>query len=235
MMPVIAHNCSNRKYLLHVFAVFWLSMVIFPNISLGQNFPSRFVPEPRQCWGLLSNDPVGQLIRETSGFKVEIGAADSPICDDCIQIDKYRSVKDLFTQQLSKQLGRPPLPSEIENQLERSTALRHEFEAPWAVAIVEKGVVGDANHLPLAASSVSLLISKHFPWFGPLTRKDEIIRPILQEYHRVMKNDGKVLLLTDHPRNWEIFMMHYQIAQDLGFKVLFVDAPMYSGLILSKP
>ncbi|MDD5657169.1 MAG: hypothetical protein PHF00_07935 [Elusimicrobia bacterium] len=166
-----------------------------------------------------------QAARALGRYSLEVGAEKWPICRDCIQVDKYRSQYDLFYRG-SLQKGHSP-----------EAAAARAFgnsEAPWAAA-ASKGALADAVALSFAETSVSMVASKNFPWFGPLSLP-EVVRPILEEYRRVLKPGGFAVLLADGALDRRDWPRHIAIARSLGFSALYVKIGKLSagGILLVK-
>lgn len=184
-----------------------------------------YLASANTCWNLLRTDH--------KGIKIEIGAADRPLCPDCLQIDRYRSM------------------SELQTGIHDSG----DSEQKWAAA--KSGLIADARSLPFKDGTVSLIASKRFPWFGENARK--MIRSVLREYRRILAANGSIVLLSNHgdpgiqlgrrpgmsDKEFEqekimrkfdpffIFRPHMNIAARLGFKIRLIDDGVIFGIVLT--
>lgn len=169
------------------------------------------------------------------GPMIEIGGANRPLCESCLQMDIHGSYFDVYAKQYSRAMGRPASREEVMQAFEAETSFQKGFlnYDKWAAA-KPGGVIANANRLPFKNNSMSAVISKGFPWFGPSSTKT-IIEPILREYRRVLSQNGAIILLATGGdfSHWEL---HIRIAHRLGFLVssLILESPYSSGLILTK-
>lgn len=180
------------------------------------------------------------------GLRIEIGAALSPLCADCVQVDQSRDQFELARRSLKERLGRNPSHEEIyeafptwEISQERGSRAQ-----PWAVT--KGGIQADAAALPFKAGSVALLVSKNFPWFGATS--PETVALILTEYRRVLSPKGQAILLVDYvspnvlpttagrPNMTldTLFYVHRRLGHALDFSVQYVRERnwKYGGIIL---
>jgi SAM-dependent methyltransferase len=114
-----------------------------------------------------------------------------------------------------------------------AAARDREFEAVRS----EAGVIADARRLPLRDGSVSMLVSKNFPWMAAnKPRVQALIDEVLSEFRRVSAEGGVILLLMDSkpPLSFEEKMRyHRKAAERLGFAVRPVRGSTVSGWALS--
>ncbi len=201
-------------------------------VSSGCVFRSMSQAPPKETFAeAVSAGRIRQLIRDQPGLQVEVGAAHAPLCRECVQMDRYVSQRDLHTDLLRKKLGRNPSPQELEGALSR--LLAHErSDSPWEVARSGRGIVGDASRMPISSGKASLIISKNYPWFGDASKHEPTIRKVLGEFSRVLRNDGRVLLLIDEPaQDWGL---HARVAHSLGFLWQEIRGQDFSGILLRK-
>lgn len=180
--------------------------------------------------GFISNQEILGEIAAAAGKKIEIGAADTPFCPGCTQVDKYKSQYDLFESMLAERLGRKPTPEEVEADLRKAGAGQNSHE-PWVAA--KNGYIADADHLPFASQSTGAIFSKNFPWHSHRT-PDSFIESVLKEYKRVLMPGGHVFLLAALSKGTKNFERHAQIAKSLGFKIDWAQTETNTALILTK-
>lgn len=122
--------------------------------------------------------------------KIEIGAANHPLCKDCIQVDNRSSIFDMHRDNIELAYVESKLksPENKKSRIElgKEAGLLSERElAPWhvevfgrplpdlldpfAVASAEEGLLADARDIPLPSGSSDLIITKNFPWFQRLS------------------------------------------------------------------
>ena len=163
---------------------------------------------------------------------IEIAAGSKPICKNCIQIDKYSNTKEMM-QNYSK-VENPKMQSrEIEARLIVANKFDPKLSSNNFAAKTQNGIIADAYDLPFEPNSISIIISKNFEWFNN-KEPEKTIRPLLEEYRRVLKEGGEVYLLKDGTNNFEAFEIHRSIAQFLGFrtKLIRLKNPNSSGILL---
>ena len=189
---------------------------------------------------LVRTRPLAQPLRENPRvLKVEIGAADEPLCADCVQVDKYASQYDLASVDADSRFrGKKPaaLLRAMQRRYRGLPGFRMslgELTAPWAAA--QGGIIADAQSLPFQDRSVGFLVTKCFPWFfypcltgSKLRQHRAFVRRILAEYLRVLTDDGVLILLTDDSsdpgQGLDSFLPHALIAAELGFDAIPVPA-----------
>lgn len=158
-------------------------------------------------------------------MKLEIGAGHLPICDDCVQVDRYRDTLD-FLKTEAREHGIP----------EEMIALRHNHT--FAVAEPGRvGVIADAQHLPFKDNSASFMVAKHLPWATPHSNSKQLrfIERVLGEAQRVLKPEGRFFVLVNGYHDPAIELAaHAKVAQELGFRVLETRGSEWSGWILEK-
>ena len=205
---------------------------------------ASFFEEPRPAHEILRrvvrSRGVAQPFKEDPRIlQVEIGAANQPICADCVQVDKYVSQFDLFSRKEWEQTGeRPPAAPLLRSLRSRNRSFPRTvetFRAPWAAA--RGGIIADALEMPFKDGAVGFLVSKCFPWFIPegLDARNEkaqrrLIRKLLAEYQRVLAPGGAILLMgsemVDRPgTELDRFWPHAVIAAELGFDAIPIAAP----------
>lgn len=154
-------------------------------------------------------------------LKIEVGAAHLPMCDDCLQVDRYRSVMDYkISEAKLKGIPADQVKPPKENHI-------------FAVQ-TRNGVIADARALPFADQSVSIMVTKHLPWANqesPEVR--EFIRDVLSEYKRVLSDDGYSMILVNGNHDPAALLgAHRDIAIELGFEAIPVRGEEFSGFVL---
>lgn len=154
-------------------------------------------------------------------IKIEVGAAHLPICNDCLQVDRYRSVMDYkLAEAKAKGIPADQVQPPKENHI-------------FAVE-TRNGVVADARELPFKDGSVSIMVTKHLPWAAH--QKEEVrkfIREVLTEYKRVLSKDGVSLILVNGDNDPAVLLKgHRDIALELGFDAIPIRGDDFSGYLL---
>lgn len=137
---------------------------------------------------------------------IEVGGATSPLCPTALQVDKYRSLEDMYRQN-----GRLDAWNKFSKFLKEEEP---ESLEPYAASLPD-GIIADAQSLPFPNETITHVITMCFPWYGP-SKDIAWIERILLEYHRVLKSDGKVLILAHS--NGKSDNEHKDIAEKLGFR-----------------
>ena len=154
--------------------------------------------------------------------KVEVGAATSPVCDNCIQLDLYTSAFNREKTEAEKWLriwniepgdpmskgGRMQTGGWLSDEermqrfMAQTAATREELLRPWAVATAERGVIADAGHMPFADNSIKSIFKRGFdPWIVQIPMierlfpgaKNSWYRPILKMLEHYLNEQYRVL------------------------------------------
>jgi SAM-dependent methyltransferase len=185
-------------------------------MSIKATLWSRYLQQDSDQTGVivLSNNELIKIINSASfNPKLEVGASHDPVCgsSNCIFVDDSK-------QSLSE-------------------TRKHFQDLGKSV----KTLLTDATSMPkIKDQSIDKIVSKNFPWFGDSVKTEAVIKPILEEYKRILSPRGIVVLLANGlSRDWkseldEQFGLHIQLASQLGFDVYPVATHAWNGLILYK-
>lgn len=125
--------------------------------------------------------------------KIEVGAATSPLCADCTQVDHTSSLWEMaegnLRQTYISSFGRHQSDRARQNKIKKKAAKVYdsmseserlfwyseftgssveELLQPFAVVTSADGILADATQIPMSSGSVEIIITKNFPWFYPI-------------------------------------------------------------------
>lgn len=230
------------------------------NIRCAEAISDLLELSNRHPKGLIELDDFKQVITSLNMDRtVEIGSATLPICEGCIQVDRYRSSFDmdkvkansylrqrkegsLLPKRLRMATGGWLTDEERLKRLERLTgASAEDLLKPFAVN-GPKGVLADANNLPFPNSSMDLILTKNFPWFGPdasfwgYSGAKNYYRSFLNEYDRVLSSKGAIIILASgNTPPKKVMSFHIRELRKLGYTVdIEIRSNNFSGIIVTK-
>lgn len=163
------------------------------------------------------------LLKKTlkSGMGIEIGGADNPFCRDCLQVDRYASQADM--------MGKLGINIPKFDAAGRAVVIR---DRKFAAA--QNGIIADAAALPFKKRSLSVIVSKNFPWFLKTPQEAQRIELMLSAYQKVLTNDGMMILLNSYnPDILVNFANHIRASEALGYQVDLIYTEHVTGILVT--